>query len=610
MRSWLLVVVVAAGCLVADTGSGRWPVAAAAGDLQVTSAGDAGEAGGAVCPHTSLCTLRRAIEAANADASGGTFTITFAPSELPTEVAVGNSPLPNITRSNVVIDGTGAGVLIRNNSTSLTAVTNGLTATGAGFALRNVAIHGFLGACLALTGDGAEVGAPGAGNAFGGCGTGIAIGGKDAVVRANLVGFTPTGGHDPVSTGIVLAGGGNTVGGPASVPGSGNFIGNAGAGVHVGSGTPGAFSGNEIERNTFGEGPDGSPAPLERAVFLAQPSNGTIVLDNSISNVSGGVAVAADASGVSVINNRISGNAFSAVSGLAIDLGNDGQTNPNDAGDGDAGPNGMLNHPVITRATQSRVTGTACVGCQVELYVAFHRPGGASDYGSEPLPGGVLTTGGDGQFSLDNPAVAPGDWLIATATDAAGNTSEFGPSARVGAGSVLCGNVQLRPGWNHVGYFGPEPVSLLSTFTPVPSGAVTAIYRFVDGQATYERWFSATAIGRTLTSVEPGESYWFYAETAATLPGGFSLSFPLPVQLEPGWNDFVYLGATASAADALSSLGTHAGDIYHFDTEAGQWERHGAGAVPAWAQDFDDIQACEVYQVHLDQAATLVPLQP
>lgn len=610
MRSWLLVLAVAAGCLLAEANSGRWHTAFAAGNVQVTSSGDAGEAGGAVCPHASLCTLRRAIEVANAEATGGTFTITFAPSEDPTEVDVGNAPLPNITRANVTIDGEGANVFIRNNSSSLTAVTNGLTATGAGFTLRNVAVHGFLGACVAVTGDGAVIGAPGAGNALGGCSTGIAIGGKDATVRGNLVGFTPSGGHDPVATGVVLAAGGNEVGGPSSVAGAGNFIGNASVGVSVGSGTPGAFSGNSIERNTFGEGPDNSPAPLQRAVVLSQPSNGTIVLDNSITNVSDGIVVAADTNTGPVINNRFGGNTFRSVSGLAVDLGADGIANPNDPGDADSGPNGFLNHPVISRATQARVTGTACAGCQVQLYLAFHAPGGKSDYGSEPLPGGVLTAGGDGQFSLDNPPVAPGDWLIALVTDSTGNTSEFGPSSRVGAGSVLCGNVQLHPGWNHVGYFGAEPVSLFSTFTPVPSGAVTAAYRFVDGTGGYERWFSTTSIGRTLTSVEPGESYWIYAESAATLPGGFSLSFPLPVELDAGWNDFVYLGATAPAVDALASLGGGFDDLYRYDAETSHWDRYGSDSTPPWVRDFDSLDACGVYQVRLDGPETLVPLQP
>lgn len=602
-------------CLVVAlfAGAGLRPAvrpAHAAGNVQVTSSADDGAASGAVCPHATLCTLRRAIEVANAATGTDPFSITFAPSAAPTEIAVGNAPLPNLTRDAVTIDGEGAHVILRNASSSLTAVNNGLTATAANFTLRNVAITGFRGACVAILGPGGVVGAVGAGNTLGGCGSGIAVAGATATIRANAIGFASDGSANPLETGIVIAAGDGRIGGPASAPGAGNFIGNATTGVFIGSGSSQAFSGNQVERNTFGRAPDGSPAPVTHAIVLSQPSNETTVVSNTIANAGDGIVVAADVDGGSVVRNRFSANIFDGIAGRAIDLNADGVTNANDPGDADAGPNGLLNHPIITRATQTRLSGTACAGCQVQIYVAAHEPGGAHDYGLAPLSGGLVTADGAGQFALDNPAASPGDWLIALATDGDGNSSEFGPSARVGAGSVLCGNIQLRAGWNHVGYFGSEPVSLLSSFTPVPSGVVTAVYRFVDGSGGFERWFSATPVGRTLTSVEPGESYWIYAEAPATLPGGFSLSFPLPVQLKAGWNDFVYLGATATAADALASLGGGFTSLYRYDSSSGTWLRFGDAGVPAWARDFDQVEACGVYQVHLDSAATLLPLQP
>jgi hypothetical protein len=110
--------------------------------------------------------------------------------------------------------------------------------------------------------------------------------------------------------------------------------------------------------------------------------------------------------------------------------------------------------------------------------------------------------------------------------------------------------------------------------------------------------------------VHPGETYWFFATEPVTLPGGFSLSFPLPVQLKAGWNDFAYLGASAAVADALISLGGQFEDLYRFDPESGRWLRFGDGSAPAWAVAFDQLEACGVYQVRLDEPATLVPLQP
>src|SRR5690606_21166692 len=135
-----------------------------------------------------------------------------------------------------------------------------------------------------------------------------------------------------------------------------------------------------------------------------------------------------------------------------------------DDGDGDIGPNAWLNHPLITRATQSRIEGTACAGCEVQVYAAVHLPGGIGDFGSLPLPVGTITANAGGTFAVDSPPVSPGEWVIALAIDADGNTSEFGPANRVGAGAVQCGNLDLRAGWNHVGFFGPQTVILGDTF--------------------------------------------------------------------------------------------------------------------------------------------------
>ena len=69
-------------------------------------------------------------------------------------------------------------------------------------------------------------------------------------------------------------------------------------------------------------------------------------------NASLGIRVAPTAG-----TNAILGNAIYANSGLGIDLADDGVTT-NDVGDGDSGPNDLLNFPVITSATASGPTVT------------------------------------------------------------------------------------------------------------------------------------------------------------------------------------------------------------------------------------------------------------
>lgn len=81
------------------------------------------------------------------------------------------------------------------------------------------------------------------------------------------------------------------------------------------------------------------------------------------------------------------------------------------------------------------------------------------------------------------------------------------------------------------------------------------------------------------------------------------------MQLKAGWNDFVYLGATATAADALGSR-RRVQSLFRYDAATGEVPRYGDNGIPAWARDFDQVEARGVYQVHLDGPATLLPLQP
>jgi CSLREA domain-containing protein len=584
------------------------PTSADGPSLTVTSLADSGPA---VCPSVDDCTLRKAIETANADAEPGTFTITFSSDVFvdSSELVVGTVPLPAVTRSDVTISGTGAQVSISSSSLSLTTSINGLTSVAAGFVLQHIRIHGFTGDCLVSTGDSALIGGPAAGdgNFFGGCRSGIVAGGNKATIQGNLVGFTPDGAADPVQSGVVVAGANALIGGPPTAPDATNRIGFADAAVVVGTGGA-AFSGTHIQRNIMGRRPTGEPAPVGKGIVLAQPSSLARVETNVIANANVGIELEPYAGAVSVSRNSLLGNTFEALSGLAIDLNADDVHNPNDDGDTDTGPNTMLNAPVISRATQTRITGTACASCKVQLYLAHHQPGGQLDYGTAMV--GETTSAAGGEFAIDGPAATAGDWVLATATDSDGNTSEFGEAARVGTGAILCGNVQLSAGWNHVGYFGAEPVALLSTFPPDPQGLVTAVYRFEDGTGDFEHWFSSTPVGRTLTTIQPGESYWFFATAPVTLPGGFSISFPLPVQLKAGWNDLVYLGASADVSDALAELPAGFEDLYRFDPVGGRWLRYGDASVPSWAREFNTLDACSTYQIKLSAPATLTPLQP
>jgi titin len=150
-------------------------------------------------------------------------------------------------------------------------------------------------------------------------------------------------------------------------------------------------------------------------------------------NARTGVAMVAFG-GTTPERNRVSGNAIFSNGELGIDLNADGVT-PNDPGDVDAGPNGLQNFPVLRIAQLTplglRVAGSidtpAPQTILIELFAnRVPSPGGdPSGYGEGAEFLGTATPGADGGFSVNLPSVPGGTLISATATDAAGNTSEF-----------------------------------------------------------------------------------------------------------------------------------------------------------------------------------------
>ena len=141
------------------------------------------------------------------------------------------------------------------------------------------------------------------------------------------------------------------------------------------------------------------------------------------------------ATGVTIRGNRMFGNAA-----LGIDLyvgGGPGVT-PNDPGDADSGPNNGQNYPIIETVTpgssttnvQGILNSTASTTFDVDLYATAACINFPQQYleGEIYLDSFQVTTDGSGNasFSHDVPVVLePGQQVTATATDPAGNTSEF-----------------------------------------------------------------------------------------------------------------------------------------------------------------------------------------
>jgi hypothetical protein len=268
------------------------------------------------------------------------------------------------------------------------------------------------------------IGTDAAGNDLGNGGSGVDIqsiegsGGPNTVGPGNVIAFND-------ADGVIIWGSGNVV--------HGNYIGTDATGANLGNGLDG------VGIHSWAA-PDGA---LNR-----------VGSDNVIA-FNGGAGVYVD--GDDADNNTITRNSILQNAALGIDLHDEDDlwpgVTPNDPGDADTGPNELLNFPVINSATTALVSGAACAGCTVEIFVADADP---NDYGEGQNFVGSGAADGAGNFNVAVSGVQAEDWVTATATDEDGNTSEF--SANVQAVEAPT----------------PTPTSTLTpTHTPTPTATPT-----------------------------------------------------------------------------------------------------------------------------------------
>jgi hypothetical protein len=160
-------------------------------------------------------------------------------------------------------------------------------------------------------------------------------------------------------------------------------------------------------------------------------------------NAGNGITVAGSAVGVKALDNQIFQNG-----GLPIDLGDDGPT-ATDPGDADAGPNGLTNFPLITRAEIFRdhveIEGTFQAGPRESRTITVSYP--IEVQGSDATlrrasvdTGATADADGHGTFLIwaKIAAFGPGAALSAVATDRdpEGGTSEASPFFTATAGLI------------------------------------------------------------------------------------------------------------------------------------------------------------------------------
>jgi CSLREA domain-containing protein len=289
----------------------------------------------------------------------------------------------------------------------------------------------------------------------------------------------------------------STIGGTAS--GAPNLIsGNKSDGVFI----SGQSSNVQVLGNLIGTDVTGTRS-------LGNQRNGVQITEQAANNKVGGVlagqgniiafntvnGVLVNFGGPAITGNSIRGNSIFANGTLGIDLGGDG-VSPNDAGDGDSGPNNFQNFPVVTRAITGAVnliqgtintTPNSAAGYTIDFYSSASCDGSGNGEGRTYI--GTVGTpktdaNGNASFSFTPGALTPGEVITATATDSAGNTSEFSACRIINTAATGTFQFSTTSYLTLEGDSGTHPVTITVLRIGGSDGAASVHFATSNGNAT------------------------------------------------------------------------------------------------------------------------------
>lgn len=279
-----------------------------------------------------------------------------------------------------------------------------------------------------------------------------------------------------------------------------------------------ASTGNTVERNVIsGNGFNGvlvetsaarSNTIVQNSIGLS--ADGTTVIGNGQSGVrifdgsrlnrveanrivrSGGAGIAVEATSTSTTTtdgNRLTQNVITGSGGLAIDLLPTAGVNANDGTTSTAVGNLGIDYPVISAATAAAVKGTAPPNSTVEV---FEVPPDSDDGNGETARYlGSADAGSNGAWCLPGLSVTT-PTVTATATDAAGDTSETAVNVPATGSDALCGTPTpvvddtfervVTGGWGSTGAFTWTHTGTLADFAV--DGQVGSIRQSAAGTRT------------------------------------------------------------------------------------------------------------------------------
>jgi hypothetical protein len=508
------------------------------------------------------------------------------------------SQLPFVLNDDT-LDGSAAGVVVDGGHLLYCFIVYGSNITVKGLQIRNC------GNGVSIVGNSNTIGGStaadrnviSAGNSYG---VAISAGGSGNTVKGNYIGTNAAGTAALPNgvQGVVIAAGAqnNTVGGSSAadrnvISGNGYNVvisgvgtnGNAVKGNYIGTdaaGTAALLNGRGViiaggaQNNTIGGNSAGERNVISGSndlgvVITDAGTNGNTLKGNYIGTNATGTAAIPNNTGVLVAgaaqNNAIGGTAagegnliaFNTGDGVRVsDAGTTGNTirgNSIHSNGGKGietinGGNLELAPPVITGF--GSVMGTACANCTVDIYSDNEDEGRVYE--------GSTTADGAGDWTFDGSPEGPK--VTATATDAAGNTSEFSvpmavpaatptPTPTPGATPTPTGatrTLQWGSGWNNATWSGSDGMSPQDAFA-CAAGKYAAAYRFTD--VGLERFFPDRLDISNMNPLAHFDAFLILITQPVTcvMPVAATSGSSRTLQWGMGWNNTGWSGADGTA---------------------------------------------------------------
>lgn len=357
-------------------------------------------------------------------------------------------------------------------------------------------------------------------------GFGVRIYGAEAtsnLVQGNYIGVnhdaTVRLGNSYSGVGIEFASG-NTIGGSSAAAAnviSGNGDPTNWGGVAVGEGGNNHIVGNYIGTNSAGAdlGNKGNGVDIYGTAAVGNRVGGTTAGAGNVIAFNGvGVNIGSGAENA-VLSNSIHSNQRSGFSGMGLNLGSGG-VNANDLGDGDTGANNLQNFPVLsnvrTSSSDTTIDGTLNSAPNTTFRLEFFSNPTCDTSGhgeGRTYLGSHSTTtdgSGDATFSVTVPATDAGNAVTATATDPAGNTSEFSACETAVATPGVAAN-------GPIAFHSSDGAGNWNIYAVDSAGTVT---KLTSGNRDYRPDYSPTGSKIAFQSVRDGDTEIYVMKSDGT----------------------------------------------------------------------------------------------